>query len=242
MNNNIIDGRTISMFKTVSLSIGQAQKENRNGIKSRYIVLGVKNSKSMLGKKQNIMLFEEDLSPEIFEVLGKFAKPSTLHPGGFDVNLSEFRNSPEFNNDRETLNQLLELPGGCFEEYEFAKGPCYANDVNGNMVKDRNNQPVIKSSIAVFVQIDYIKAKEDGSMETVYIEPYSRNAQGQRMESRFFMHAVDDNSASQQQVFDPTSLIGGTAPQQPAQQPNQQPAQQPGVQVPPIPNATAPVM
>jgi hypothetical protein len=227
--NGIIPGSAISTFKTISLSLGKASKANRDGKISEYLVIGMKNKKSLLGKKQNVILFDDDLSPEIFTVLKQYSTPSVDHAGSFDVNLAKFKASPEFASDPETWGQLLEFPGGCFEEYEFAKGPCYANDVSGNPSLDGNQQPIIRSSVAVFVQIDFI----DAQGATHYIEPYSKNAQGARIESRFFRNAVEgDNTPSN--VFDPTAVM--TPPTQPTQQPTtaipqptapQQPAAQP---------------
>ena len=222
--NTIIQGSQIGAFKTISLSIGQAKKANRDGKISKFLVIGMKNKKSLLGKKQNVILFEEDLSPEIFETLMKYAKASNdqNHQGSFDVSLADFKASQEFAQDPDTWTQLLEFPGGCFEEYQFEKGPCYANDAQGNMVTDGNNQQVIRSSVAVFVQIDFI----DAEGKTHYIEPFSKNAQGARMESRFFRTPVG-STATQQPTFDPTSLMG-----------TQQPApQQPGMAASPTPTA-----
>ena len=230
--NAIIPGAQIGAFKTISLSIGQAKKANRDGKVSKFLVIGMKNKKSLLGKKQNVILFDDDLSPEIFAVLQKYATPSNdpNHQGGFDVNLANFKAGPEFAQDPDTWGQLLEFPGGCFEEYEFAKGPCYANQIDGSPTLDGNNQKVIRSSISVFVQIDFI----DANGVTHYIEPYSKNAQGARMEQRFFRNPVEE-ATTQQPAFDPTSLMGGQqpAPQQPmAASPvppaPQQPATAPG--------------
>lgn len=233
--NQIIPGAQIGAFKTISLSIGQAKKANRDGKVSKFLVIGMKNKKSLLGKKQNVILFDDDLSPEIFAVLQKYATPSTdpNHQGGFDVNLVNFKTGPEFAQDPDTWGQLLEFPGGCFEEYEFAKGPCYANQIDGSPTLDGNNQPVIRSSISVFVQIDFI----DANGVTHYIEPYSKNAQGARMEQRFFRNPVE-GTTTQQAAFDPTAMMGtqqpATAPQQPA---TQQPMAAP--QVPPQQPTTA---
>lgn len=223
--NTIIPGAQIGAFRTISLSIGQAKKANRDGKISKFLVIGMKNKKSLLGKKQNVILFDDDLSPEIFEVLQKYATPSTdpTHQGGFDVNIANFKASPEFAADPDTWGQLLEFPGGCFEEYEFAKGPCYANQIDGSPTLDGNNQPVVRSSIAVFVQIDFI----DANGVTHYIEPYSKNAQGSRMEQRFFRTPVSATPTTEQNAFDPTSLMAGAAPAAPAQPAGQQQAQSP---------------
>ena len=230
--NTIIPGAQIGAFKTISLSIGQAKKANRDGKISKFLVIGMKNKKSLLGKKQNVILFDDDLSPEIFAVLQKYATPSSdpNHQGGFDVNLASFKTGSEFAQDPDTWGQLLEFPGGCFEEYELAKGPCYANQIDGSQTLDGNNQKVIRSSISVFVQIDFI----DANGVTHYIEPYSKNAQGARMEQRFFRNPVE-GTATQQPAFDPTSLMGA---QQPAPQQQQAPQpQQPGMAASPVPPA-----
>ena len=237
--NTIIPGSQIGTFKTISLSIGQAKKANRDGKISKFLVIGMKNKKSLLGKKQNVILFEEDLSTEIFETLMKYAKASTdqTHQGSFDVSLADFKASQEFASDPDTWTQLLEFPGGCFEEYQFEKGPCYANDAQGNMVMDGNNQQVIRSSVAVFVQIDFI----DAEGKTHYIEPFSKNAQGARMESRFFRTPVGA-TATQQPTFDPASLMGTQQPTQQQQPAPQQPgmAAAPGPPAPGVPNGNAP--
>lgn len=235
--NEIIPGAKIGAFKTISLSIGQAKKTNRDGKISKFLVIGIKNKKSLLGKKQNVILFDDDLSPEIFAVLQKYATPSTdpNHQGGFDVNLANFKTGPEFAQDPDTWGQLLEFPGGCFEEYEFAKGPCYANQIDGSPTLDGNSQKIIRSSISVFVQIDFI----DANGVTHYIEPYSKNAQGARMEQRFFRNPVE-GTTTQQAAFDPTSLMGSQQPAAQQQQAQQPATQQPGMaaaQVPPAPQA-----
>lgn len=227
--NTIIPGSQIGSFRTISLSIGQAKKQNRDGKISKFLVIGMKNKKSLLGKKQNVILFDDDLSPEIFEVLQKYAVPSTdpTHQGGFDVNIANFKTSPEFTSDPDTWGQLLEFPGGCFEEYEFAKGPCYANQIDGSLTLDGNNQKIIRSSISVFVQIDFI----DANGVTHYIEPYSKNAQGARMEQRFFRNPVGETPTAEQSAFDPTSLMGGNpAPAQPTGQQQAQSPLPPGAQ------------
>ena len=235
--NTIIPGAQIGAFKTISLSIGQAKKANRDGKISKFLVIGMKNKKSLLGKKQNVILFDDDLSPEIFAVLQKYATPSAdpNHQGGFDVNLANFKTGPEFAQDPDTWGQLLEFPGGCFEEYEFAKGPCYANQIDGSPTLDGNNQKVIRSSISVFVQIDFI----DANGVTHYIEPYSKNAQGARMEQRFFRNPVSKQSTVEQNAFDPTAMMGTQQPVTTQQQPAPQQTMA-APQVPPQQPTTAP--
>lgn len=251
MTNGIIMGSELGSFKAVSLSIGQAKKQNSEGQLPRFIVVGLKNAKSMFGKKQNVIIFEDDLSPEIFEVLGKYAQPSKdpRHQGSFDVSLIQFKQSSDYLENKEDWDTLLFLPGGQFQDYKLAKGPCYANDVDGKRIKDKAGNYVIKDSIQVFVQVKYMKPTENGGFETVYEDPFSLSKQGQRMEQRFFSEAyggVDTVATG----FDPLAGSFESGQQaQPQQQPVQQPVapgmpqqpampgqptQQPGLQNPPL--------
>ena len=75
--NQIIPGAQIGTFRTISLSIGQAKKPNRDGKISKFLVKGMKIKWSLLGMKQNVILFDDDLCPVIFRVLQKYAAPST---------------------------------------------------------------------------------------------------------------------------------------------------------------------
>lgn len=199
----------------------------------------------MFGKKQNVIVFEDDLSPEIFEVLGRYAQPSKdpRHQGSFDVSLTQFKQSQDYLENKEDWDTLLFLPGGQFQEYKLAKGPCYASDVDGKRMKDKAGNYVIKDSIQVFVQVKYMKPTENGGFETVYEDPFSLSKQGQRMEQRFFSEpygGVDVNpmgfdplagsSAPEQTVQ--TQPVAPGMPQQPAM-PNQ-PVQQPVLNNPPV--------
>lgn len=219
--NGIIMGSELGSFKAVSISIGQAKKPNSDGLLPKFLVVGLKNAKSMFGKKQNVIVFEDDLSPEIFEVLGKYSKPSTdqRHIGALDVNLTQFKQSEDYMNDKEGWDTLLYLPGGQFQDYKLAKGPCYANDVNGNRIKDKAGNFVIKDSIQVFVQVKYMKPTDKGGFETTYEDPFSLSKQGQRMEQRFFTEAYSGVTTTSL-GFDPLANAGSVDNQQAPQAPD----------------------
>lgn len=224
---NFMDGGCVSTFTAQFIALGQAQNENSNGVKSRYIMLGLKNKKSFIGKVQKIMLFEgDDFTSDVYELLKKYSTPSQSHAGGFDVNISAFKNSDEFKADPERWGLLLNYPGGMTVEYKFAKGLCYANNIDGQPVVDKLGNHVMKDSVSVFCQVDFYTPGENGTMVPHYIEPYSPSTQGQRIESKFFMTAVDNSTddgvyvAQQPIVQQPTvqqPIQQAAAPQAPVQ-------------------------
>jgi hypothetical protein len=224
---NFMDGGSVSTFTAQFIALGQAQNANSNNVKSRYIMLGLKNKKSFIGKVQKIMLFEgDDFTSDVYELLKKYSTPSQSHEGGFDVNISAFKNSDEFKADPERWGLLLNYPGGMTIEYKFAKGLCYANNINGQPVVDKLGNHVMKDSVSVFCQVDFYTPGENGTMVPHYIEPYSPSTQGQRIESKFFMTAVSQNDNDgiyvapvQQPTAQPTQQAA--APQAAAQQPTQ---------------------
>lgn len=219
---NFMDGGSVSTFMAQFIVLGQAQNENNNGVKSRYIMLGLKNKKSFIGKVQKIMLFEgDDFTSDVYELLKKYSTPSS-HAGGFDVNLSTFKNSEEFKADPERWGLLLNYPGGMTIEYKFAKGLCYANNIDGQPVVDKLGNHVMKDSVSVFCQVDFYTPGENGAMVPHYIEPYSPSTQGQRIESKFFMNAVSNSNndgiyVAPQPIVQQATVQQATAPQAPVQ-------------------------
>lgn len=186
-----MDGGRISTFTAQFISLGQARRENSNGVKSRYILLGLKNAKSFIGKVQKIMLFEgDDFAAETYDLLKKYSSPSQTHEEGFDVNISAFKASEEFRAAPDRWGLLLNYPGGMTVEYKFSKGLCYANNVDGQPVTDKLGNYITKDRVSVFCQVDFYSTGANGETIAHYIEPYSPSTQGQRIESKFFTNAV----------------------------------------------------
>lgn len=213
--NGIIQGKEIGMFKTISIGIGQSKNMNREGRTPRFLVIKVYNQKSLLSKKKNIMLFEDDLSPEIFTTLEKYAIDDPSHPGAKSVNLTNFKASPEYNANKEMYDLLLEFPGGHFATYHLQKGMCYQNTADGKPAVDKAGHRVMKSSISVFVQIDFMAPNANGGMETTYISPYSPEEQGSRIENTFYVQPVDNLGGDEVDPLDniaPTNPSGNIAP------------------------------
>lgn len=204
MANNVIPGAQLSCYKTIAISLGQSKKENNNGVKSNFIVLSVKNKKSLLSGTRRIVLFDEDI-PGAFDALKVFASNTPDAQGGYLVDLAKMKADTAVMAE---WDGLLEFPGGMVVEYPLRKGLCYQNDINGNIVKEKGtNQPVMKDKVNVFVQVDFATVDENGKMSYVYIDRFGLSEQGQRMESRFYRNAVEQVSVANTDdaVIDTTS-------------------------------------
>ena len=137
---------------------------------------------------RRIVLFDEDI-PGAFNALKVFAGNTPDAQGGYLVDLAKMKADAAV---MEEWEGLLEFPGGMVVEYPLRKGLCYQNDINGNIVKEKNtNQPVMKDKVNVFVQVDFATVDESGKMSYVYIDRFGLSEQGQRMESRFYRNAVE---------------------------------------------------
>lgn len=184
---NIIPGAQLSCYKTIAISLGQSKKDNNNGVKSNFIVLSVKNKKSLLSGTRRIVLFDEDI-PGAFNALKAFAGNTPDAQGGYLVDLAQMKADTAVMAEWEGL---LEFPGGMVVEYPLRKGLCYQNDIDGKQVVAKNtNQPVMKDKVNVFVQVDFATVDENGRMSYVYIDRFGLSEQGQRMEDRFYRNAV----------------------------------------------------
>ena len=190
---NIIPGAQLSCYKTIAISLGQSKKENNNGVKSNFIVLSVKNKKSLLSGTRRIVLFDEDI-PGAFNALKAYASNTPDAQGGYLVDLTKMKADTAVMAEWEGL---LEFPGGMVVEYPLRKGLCYQNDIDGKVGTEKNtNTPIMKDRVNVFVQVDFATVDENGRMSYVYIDRFGLSEQGQRMESRFYRNAVEQVTAT----------------------------------------------
>lgn len=211
---NIIRGEELSCWRTIGIAICQSKKENRDGVRSRYIILTVKDKKSIASKSKKVMLFEEDI-PGAIDKLKGFAdeKTITTRTGTtkyYQVDMARLK-ADEAGRPGGELYDYLEFPGGCVEEYEFQKGWCYGNDDAGKRIKDVNQQDVKKDRISVFVQVDYKEPDGNGGFKTKYISGMGLYDVGPRLEARFWKDAVNPTAPTVTQPEDkvpddPTSM------------------------------------
>lgn len=185
---NLIKGSELGTYKTIAISLGVATKENRNGVKSRFLVLVVRDEDSAAAKSKRLIFWDEDV-PGLIDKIKAFASqnPNPVTKG-YDIDM----NAMQAAENAADFADYLRFPGMIEEQYDLAKGPCYANDADGNRILDKSGNPVIRSTISVLTQVKFIMP--DGSTRYFSgMDPYSTGA---RLESRFWREAV--NSAGVQ--------------------------------------------
>lgn len=193
----IIKGADISTYITTGLTMCQAKKENRNGIKSKFLILLAKDEESGIAKPTRIPLFEEDLPAGIFEKLSPFrlqdkdGKPVQDAKGGYPVDMTALKAAmPSDDGLSEMISPYLRLPGGMIEDYDMG-ADYYANDVDGKRTKDGRGNDVIKRTISVFVQVKHYLPTADGGLKPVYFAGFGLNERGSRMKAQFYREAVN---------------------------------------------------
>ena len=130
---------------------------------------------------------------------------------GFDVDMNAMNAADNAAN----FADYLRFPGMIEEQYELAKGPCYANNADGERILDAAGNPVVRSTISVLTQVKFIMP--DGSMKYFSgMDPYSTGA---RMESRFWREAVNATSAQNEGVVGAPDIPENPAPQAAPQSP-----------------------
>lgn len=213
---SIIQGRELSLYKTVALTIGVSKKENREKKLSRFVVISMKDAYSPLSKTRRTIIFEDEW-PGLIEALEKHVDESIkdTHEGGKVVSMADFIKS-----DDSKLFPILEWPGMMPQVMPLRKGMCYANDVNGNIVEDKTGARVTKDKITVMVQVKNIVEGQD---HPNYVDGWDPDTQLNSMESRFYRVPVVQMGTND---ADDTQFMTPVPQQQPAQQPAPQQAQQ----------------
>lgn len=221
---SIIQGRDLSVYTTIGLTLGTAKKANREGKISRFVVVSMKDSYSRLSKTRRTIIFEDEW-PGLVETLDKYVDTTIQDThGGKVVSLGAFQNT-----DDAKLFPIMEWPGMMPVVMPLRKGMCYANDVNGNVVTDKTGARVTKDKITVMVQVKNIVEGQD---RPNYVDGWDPDTQLNNMESRFYRKSVvqmDTNDADDTQFVAPAPA--------PAQAPQQQqaPQQAPATQAPQMP-------
>lgn len=182
----LIKGSELGAYKTIAMSLGVASKENRNGVKSKFLVLVVRDEDSAAAKSKRIIFWDEDV-PGLIDKIKVFAS-NTPNPvtKGYDIDMNAMKTA----DNAADFADYLRFPGMLEEQYKLSKGPCYANDADGKRILDAAGNPVVRSTISVLTQVKFIMP--DGSMKYFSgMDPYST---GSRMESRFWREAVNATS------------------------------------------------
>lgn len=181
-------GAEISNYRTIGISLGQSKRPNIEGKKSKYIVLIVKNSKSLASKARRLTIFEEDL-PQAFECFSAFASKTPNDHGEYPVDIPAFKADPSAMSQ---WGDLLSFPGGIIIRYPLSKGMCYQNDIDGNPVFIKGTQErVMTDCISVFGQIDFVSENDKGGLDYHWIEGFDPYVNGARIERNLYRVPVE---------------------------------------------------
>lgn len=192
---DIIKGSDLSNFNTIGMSVAVSKKDNRQGQKSRFLVLTLQDEDG--GYPTKMTMFEEELAPGTLEILGKYVMKDDKNEvvkdsqGGAIIDFKALKASDDAKEG--LLKGLMHWPGGMFMDYKLKKGECYSNDRDGKRILDGWNQPVIRTTIPVFVQVKFVM---DGKF--TFTNRMSLEARGSRMENQLYHVAV--NPANQKEV------------------------------------------
>lgn len=193
---SIIKGSDISTYETTAMTMAVAKKENRNGVKAKFLILNAKDEESGLASATHIPLFEEDLGDAVFaalspyRLLDKDGKPVQDAKGGYPIDLGALTTAMETDKNLDKMfSKLLVLGGGMMEDYDLG-GEYYANDIDGNRIKDGRGNDVIKSTISVFVQVKHYLPTQDGGLKPVYFAGWGLHERGSRLKAQFYRERV----------------------------------------------------
>lgn len=203
METRIIQGAELGSFEAIAISLGQAQRENRDGKKAKFAVFTYQSTYSGRVKPVRDILWEDDLGTAVFQKLMEYrmkddqGNPLKDSRGGYIVDLDAILDAAEAQGNRaekRIKNLYIEVPGGMIVPYKL-QGERYANDVDGSPVLDKNNNRVKKSVIKVFVQVQNIIPGDDGKPITQYVGGISPEVKGLELQDRFYKELVNKTAA-----------------------------------------------
>jgi hypothetical protein len=174
------------------MSLGVSKKENRDKVLSKFVVFTVQDEDGGFAKPSRHIMFEEQLFPGAVDILKKYrmkddgGKEVKDAKGGYPIDIKALKGSE----DAERFKSYFRIPGGMIEYYHLKKGECYANDVDGNRIKDKQGHDVTKSVIPVFVQVKFYTVGANGEMIPHYANGMGLEEVGDRLERQFYREAV----------------------------------------------------
>lgn len=208
----ILYGRDISIYRTLSISLGEAKKENRDNIKSRLVFISAKNVRSGIAKPVKITLFEEEIGKEAYDELVRCrkmddqGKPTKDVKGGDVVDIillmEESRKriaADPYKEDPWFIDKILRIEGGMMETYIFPDGPRYANGADNKPTLDKDNNKIKMDRVQVFVQLDWMDDKEKH-----YCTNYDPESRGRRIMNTFFKTPVETTVQKVEEENEPT--------------------------------------
>jgi hypothetical protein len=174
------------------MSLCVSKKENRDKVLSKFVVFTVQDEDGGFAKPSRHIMFEEQMFPGAVDILKKYRMKDDRGneikdaKGGYPINLKALKESE----DADLFKGYFRIPGGMVEYYHLKKGECYANDVDGNRIRDKQGNYVTKSVIPAFVQVKFYIVGANGEMIPHYANGMGLEEVGDRLERQFYREAV----------------------------------------------------
>ena len=209
----ILQGSILGTFVATEATVATATKESTvgrmKGLKSRFLMLRMRNKKSARANQVWCTYFEgENITAEQLDGLLKH-KIADDKQGGAIINMISLKESGDI--EKLDLESLFTVEGGVMKTYKFHKGMCYANDRDGK----RTNPIHLRDSLQVFCQADTIETS-DTEMVINYFGGCDPETVGSRLENQFYKEPFHQDTESGAEEFN--GFNGSVQPQGQTQQ------------------------
>lgn len=209
----ILQGSILGTFVATEATVATATKESTvgrmKGLKSRFLMLRMRNKKSARANQVWCTYFEgENVTAEQLDGLLKH-KSADDKQGGAIINMISLKESGDI--EKLDLESLFTVEGGVMKTYKFRKGMCYANDRDGK----RTNPIHLRDSLQVFCQADTIETS-DTEMVINYFGGCDPETVGSRLENQFYKEPFHQDTESDVEEFN--GFNGSVQPQGQTQQ------------------------
>ena len=209
----ILQGSILGTFVATEATVATATKESTvgrmKGLKSRFLMLKMRNKKSARANQVWCTYFEgENVTAEQLDGLLKH-KSADDKQGGAIINMISLKESGDI--EKLDLESLFTVEGGVMKTYKFHKGMCYANDRDGK----RTNPIRLRDSLQVFCQADTIETS-DTEMVINYFGGCDPETVGSRLENQFYKEPFHQDTESGEEEFN--GFNGSVQPQGQTQQ------------------------
>ena len=209
----ILQGSILGTFVATQATVATATKESTvgrmKGLKSRFLMLKMRNKKSARANQVWCTYFEgENVTAEQLDGLLKH-KIADDKQGGAIINMISLKESGDI--EKLDLESLFTVEGGVMKTYKFHKGMCYANDREGK----RTNPIHLRDSLQVFCQADTIETS-DTEMVINYFGGCDPETVGSRLENQFYKEPFHQDTESGAEEFN--GFNGSVQPQGQTQQ------------------------
>ena len=209
----ILQGSILGTFVATEATVATATKESTvgrmKGLKSRFLMLKMRNKKSARANQVWCTYFEgENVTAEQLDGLLKH-KIADDKQGGAIINMISLKESGDI--EKLDLESLFTVEGGVMKTYKFRKGMCYANDRDGK----RTNPIRLRDSLQVFCQADTIETS-DTEMVINYFGGCDPETVGSRLENQFYKEPFHQDTESGAEEFN--GFNGSVQPQGQTQQ------------------------